>query len=67
MTDEVTLPQRFPLGIFPTPLVEAPRLSKKLSGPRIFVKRDDLTGFGFGGNKIRSLELFMAPGARRGC
>ena len=60
MTGEVTLPPRFPLGIFPTPLVEAPRLSKKLGGPRIFIKRDDLTGFGFGGNKIRGLELFMA-------
>ena len=60
MATDLTLPHRFPLGIFPTPLVEAPRLSKRLGGPRIFIKRDDLTGFGFGGNKIRGLELFMA-------
>jgi D-cysteine desulfhydrase family pyridoxal phosphate-dependent enzyme len=60
MPGEVTLPKRYPLGIFPTPLVEAPRLTKKLAGPRILIKRDDLTGFGFGGNKIRGLEFFIA-------
>jgi D-cysteine desulfhydrase family pyridoxal phosphate-dependent enzyme len=51
---------RFPLALFPTPLVEAPRLSKALGGPRIFIKRDDLTGFGFGGNKVRGLEYYLA-------
>lgn len=51
---------RFPLALLPTPLVEAPRLSKALGGPRIFIKRDDMTGFGFGGNKVRGLEYYIA-------
>lgn len=44
----------------PTPLVAAPRLSRALNGPPIFFKRDDLTGFGFGGNKVRGLEYYLA-------
>jgi D-cysteine desulfhydrase family pyridoxal phosphate-dependent enzyme len=54
------LPSRFSLALLPTPLVEAARLSRILGGPRIFLKRDDLTGFGFGGNKIRKLEFLIA-------
>lgn len=54
------LPPRHPLAILPTPLVEAPRLSRALGGPRILIKRDDLTGFGFGGNKVRGLEFYLA-------
>jgi D-cysteine desulfhydrase family pyridoxal phosphate-dependent enzyme len=51
---------RFPLAVLPTPLIEAPRLSRALGGPRLFIKRDDLTGFGFGGNKVRGLEFYLA-------
>lgn len=45
------------LGLLPTPLQDCPNLSKRLGGVRILVKRDDLTGLGFGGNKIRGLEF----------
>ncbi len=51
---------RFPLALLPTPLVEASRLAKALGGPRLFFKRDDMTGFGFGGNKVRGLEYYIA-------
>jgi L-cysteate sulfo-lyase len=53
---------RLRLGNYPTPLQELPRLRKVLGKncPRIFIKRDDLTGFGFGGNKIRKLEFLFA-------
>jgi D-cysteine desulfhydrase/L-cysteate sulfo-lyase len=51
---------RVRLAQLPTPLHELPRLSAALGGPRIFVKRDDLTGLGFGGNKLRNLEFRMA-------
>ncbi len=44
----------------PTPLEPLPRLSDALGGPRLWVKRDDLTGLAFGGNKVRKLEFFMA-------
>ena len=48
------------LACRPTPLVEAKCLSEFLKGPRIFVKRDDLTGIAFGGNKTRNLEFRLA-------
>ncbi len=37
-----------------------PKLTAELGGPRIIVKRDDLTGLGLGGNKIRKLEFLLA-------
>ena len=46
---------RLNLATLSTPLHSLPRLSKKL-GPNIFVKREDLTGLGMGGNKIREFE-----------
>jgi len=54
---------RFPrvsLAHLPTPLEFLPRLSKHLGGPDIYVKRDDCTGLGTGGNKTRKLEFLMA-------
>lgn len=46
------------LGTFPTPVEPAPRLAAALGlGPAdLWIKRDDLTGPGGGGNKIRKLE-----------
>jgi D-cysteine desulfhydrase family pyridoxal phosphate-dependent enzyme len=51
---------RIVLANLPTPLDEAPRLTATLGGPRILVKRDDLTGLALGGNKARKLELLAA-------
>ncbi|MDE0742495.1 MAG: D-cysteine desulfhydrase [Woeseiaceae bacterium] len=54
---------RFPrvsLAHLPTPLEHLPRLSKHLNGPEIYVKRDDCTGLGTGGNKTRKLEFLIA-------
>jgi len=51
---------RVKLALTPTPLQEAPNLARALAGPRIFVKRDDLTGVAFGGNKLRNLEFRLA-------
>ena len=50
---------RVRLGSFPTPLEPLPRLTAALGGPRILVKRDDLTGLAFGGNKTRTLEFVL--------
>lgn len=52
--------RRVLLGTLPTPMEEAPRLSEALGGPRILFKRDDLTGFALGGNKVRKLEYMLA-------
>ncbi|HLJ06228.1 MAG TPA: pyridoxal-phosphate dependent enzyme [Acetobacteraceae bacterium] len=51
---------RVRLAIIPTPLQEAPNLTRALGGPRILIKRDDLTGVAFGGNKLRNLEFRLA-------
>lgn len=45
----------------PTPLEEMVRLREVLGcKPRLFVKRDDLTGVGLGGNKVRKLDFLLA-------
>jgi D-cysteine desulfhydrase/L-cysteate sulfo-lyase len=51
---------RVALALRPTPMVEATNLAIRLGGPRILVKRDDLTGIAFGGNKLRNLEFRLA-------
>jgi len=51
---------RVRLGFFPTPVVEMSRLSALLGGPRIYIKRDDQSGVGLGGNKVRKLEYLIA-------
>ena len=53
---------RLRLGFYPTPVEELTRLRTLLGAkcPRLFIKRDDYTGFSFGGNKIRKLEFLLA-------
>ena len=51
---------RVEIALKQTPLHEAPNLARALGGPRIFIKRDDLTGVAFGGNKLRNLEFRLA-------
>jgi L-cysteate sulfo-lyase len=53
---------RFPrLGLaqLPTPLEPMKRLTEHLGGPRLWVKREDETGFAFGGNKLRKLDYVL--------
>ena len=54
------------LASIPTPIQDAPNLTKALKGPRILVKRDDLTGLGFGGNKVRHMEFCMGDALAKG-
>lgn len=56
---------RFPLATLPTPLDELLRLSDEL-GIRVLMKRDDLTGFALGGNKVRKLEFLVADALAQG-
>ena len=48
------------LGLLPTPLTSAPELASALGMPELWIKHDELIGFGFGGNKVRGLELLLA-------
>jgi len=57
---------RFPLAQLPTPLEFADRLTSEWGGPQIWIKRDDLTGFGLSGNKVRKLEFHMAAARKAG-
>lgn len=50
---------RLGLADLPTPLELLPRLSEALGGPRLWVKREDCTGLGFGGNKLRKLDFVL--------
>jgi len=57
--------QPLPLGYLPTPLRPLLRLSQALGGPEVWIKRDDLTGLGLGGNKIRKLAFLLAEAQRQ--
>jgi D-cysteine desulfhydrase len=57
---------RLNLAHLPTPIETLPRLSDALGGPRLLVKRDDLTGLAFGGNKTRKLEFLVAEARDQG-
>lgn len=60
-------PPKISLGRLSTPFRPLDNLSKKLGGPRIWIKRDDMTGFATGGNKIRKLEYILADAKAKGC
>ena len=62
----LSLPDRLPLAQLPTPLEPAPRLTAAWGGPTIWIKRDDLTGYGVSGNKIRKLEFHLAAAKAAG-
>lgn len=62
---------RLLMGHYPTPLQDMPRLREALGEncPRLFIRRDDYTGTGFGGNKVRKAEyafghVRLPPGRR---
>lgn len=61
----LNVPRRTRLVREPTPIQHLPRLSDALGG-RIYCKRDDLIGFGYGGNKIRKLEYLAGEALQAG-
>ena len=56
---------RVKLGVLPTPIHRLEGISEML-GTNIYVKRDDLTGLGLGGNKVRKLEFLLADAREKG-
>ena len=53
------------LGCFPTPIQKLGNVSRIL-GTNIYIKRDDMTGLGLGGNKVRKLEYLLADAKEKG-
>jgi D-cysteine desulfhydrase len=65
-------PVRLDLAQTPTPFYALDRLRASLQDqgltvPRLWIKRDDLTGCLTSGNKVRKLEFFLADAKRQGC
>lgn len=58
---------RLNMGFYPTPVEEMTRLREAIGGgPRLLIKRDDYTGAGMGGNKVRKLEYVLAQAVADG-
>jgi D-cysteine desulfhydrase family pyridoxal phosphate-dependent enzyme len=57
---------RVPLAEIPTPLHECPRLAAAIGVARLLIKRDDLTGLAFGGNKTRKFAFSFADALQEG-
>jgi L-cysteate sulfo-lyase len=66
MNDPFAELPRTTLAHLPTPLAPLPRLSGALNGPNLWVKRDDCTGLGTGGNKTRKLEFLIGQAEAEG-
>lgn len=49
-----------------TPLEDMPNLTSHIGKARLLVKRDDLTGLAFGGNKVRQLEFYLGEAEAKG-
>ena len=63
------LEQKLPyvsLGEFPTPVQKLDRLGKQLGLDSLFVKRDDLSGKVYGGNKVRKAEFILGEAIHAG-
>ncbi len=57
---------RIRIANLPTPIEKLPRLAAKISVSELLIKRDDLTGLAFGGNKTRKLEYLIADALSHG-
>lgn len=57
---------RRPLALLPTPLHPAPELGRVLGIADLWLKRDDLTGFAWGGNKVRTVGALLDEADRKG-
>jgi len=53
-----------PLGEFPTPVQKLERLGAELDISQLYIKRDDLSGKVYGGNKPRKLEFILGHALR---
>lgn len=60
-------PRTVSLAQLPTPIEKLERISRIFEGPQIYIKRDDLTGIGMTGNKVRKLEFLLAEALEKKC
>ena len=56
---------RIPLAVLSTPIQKLENISRLLN-TNVYIKRDDLTDIGLGGNKVRKLEFLLTDTKRKG-
>lgn len=62
-----SFPSSLNLASTPTPFYLLKRLTHELNGPRVWIKRDDLTGSLLSGNKVRKLNFLLAHALKNNC
>ncbi len=67
MINMIEIPSRIEIANLPTKIEKLERLSNKLGGPNIYIKRDDQTGSEISGNKVRKLEFAVKEALDKGC
>lgn len=55
----MSIPKSISLGNFPTPIFSLNHSEFQIEGSKIYIKRDDFSGFEMSGNKVRKLEYAM--------
>lgn len=63
----IKIPEKINIANLPTRIEKLEKLSEKLGGPNIYIKRDDQTGIETSGNKVRKLEFSVKEAIDRGC
>lgn len=63
----INIPNRIEIANLPTKIEKLERLSNKLGGSNIYIKRDDQTGSEISGNKVRKLEFAVKEAIDMGC
>ncbi|GGA61712.1 pyridoxal-phosphate dependent enzyme [Pelagibacterium lentulum] len=58
--DDFTGLQRLGLATLPTPFEHAPRLAEAVGAGTLWIKREDLSGYALGGNKLRQIDFIAA-------
>ena len=61
------LPKHISLANLPTKIEKLTRVTDKLNGVQLYIKRDDQTGTEVSGNKIRKLEFVIQDAIDKGC
>ena len=59
-------PAHFNLAQLPTPIVPVKNFFDEISGYRVWIKRDDLTGLELSGNKVRKLDFLVREAVEQG-
>jgi 1-aminocyclopropane-1-carboxylate deaminase/D-cysteine desulfhydrase-like pyridoxal-dependent ACC family enzyme len=66
LTDSVTGLDRIALTRLPTPFEPAPRLASAIGLHALHIKREDMSGYALGGNKLRQLDFILAEALAAG-